>query len=82
MCDKHRDLKHIGEKRVSLAYASTPLFITEGSQAKNSNRKNPGGGADAGALMASSACFHVEVRTASLGMEPPTMAGPPRSVTI
>lgn len=41
-CDKHRDLKHFGEKRVSLAYASTPLFITEGSQANNSNRQNPG----------------------------------------
>jgi hypothetical protein len=35
---KHHDLRHVGEERVYLAYISTSLFITEGSQDRNSSR--------------------------------------------
>ena len=33
---KHNDQKQVGEERVNLAYASTSLFATEGSQHRNS----------------------------------------------
>ena len=35
---KHHDPKQLGEERVCLAYASTPQFIIEGSQGRNSSR--------------------------------------------
>ena len=35
---KHGAPKHLGEEKVYLAYASTPQFIIEGSQGRNSSR--------------------------------------------
>ena len=35
---KYHDLEQVGEKRVYLAYSFISLFITEGSQDKNSSR--------------------------------------------
>jgi hypothetical protein len=35
---KHHDHKQVGEERVYLAYTFTALFITEGSQDRNSHR--------------------------------------------
>ena len=35
---KHCDQKQVGEESVYLAYTSTALFITEGSQDRNSNK--------------------------------------------
>jgi hypothetical protein len=38
----HHDHKQVKQERIFLAYASTSLFITEGSQDKNSKRQEPG----------------------------------------
>ena len=35
---KHHDQKQLREERIYLAYSSTSLFITEGSQDRNSHR--------------------------------------------
>ena len=87
---KHHDQRGVWEERVNLAYASALLFITEGSQDRNSNRA----GSQKQELMqrpwrvlltdlfplAYSAHFLLEPRTSSPGMAPCTM-GPPPLVT-
>jgi hypothetical protein len=35
---KHHDQGNLGEKRVCLVYFPKSLFVTEGSQGRNSNR--------------------------------------------
>jgi uncharacterized protein Veg len=35
---KHHGQQHLGEERVNLAYTFTSVFITEGSQDRNSNK--------------------------------------------
>jgi hypothetical protein len=64
--------KQGGEERVYSAYTSTLLFITKGSQEEG----NDGHGRMllTGLLpLACSACFLIEPKTTSPGMEPPTM---------
>ena len=71
------------EERVNSAYTFTLLFITEGSQSRNSSRAGIWGQKlmqgpqrvllTGLLLMACSACFLIESRTTSPGMAPPTM---------
>jgi hypothetical protein len=74
--------KQVGEGRVYLAYTSTSLFITKGSQDRNSNRigtrrqgliKKPW--RDAASWLALMACslILIEPRTTSPGMAPLTV---------
>ena len=81
--------KQIGEKRVYLAYISTLLFITKGSQDWISSRsesrswcRGHGGMFLTGLLpLACSACFFIESKTTSPGMAPPQWALPAWSLT-
>ena len=73
--------------RVYSAYTSTLLFITKGSQDRNSHRARIWGQKlmerpwrDAAYWFACSACFLIEPRTTSPGVAPPTM-GPPALIT-
>jgi hypothetical protein len=77
--------KQIEEGRVYSAYTSKLLFITRGSQDRNSSRS----GADIEAMedvtycllpLACSAGFLIEPKTTSPRMAPPTM-GPPALIT-
>jgi hypothetical protein len=81
--------KQVGEERVSSPYTSTFLFITKGSQDRNSGQElgvRSWGRGHWGVLfigllpLARSACFLIEPRTTSPGMAPPTM-GPPLLIT-
>jgi len=83
--------KQVGEERVYSAYTSTLLFITKGSQDRNSSRsgsrswcRGHGGMLLTGLLpQACTDCFLIEPKTTSSGMAPPTMGWvlPPWSLT-
>jgi hypothetical protein len=86
-CTNIMTKKQVGEKRVNPVYTSTLLFITKGSQDRNSHKgrnleseadaEGHGGMLHAGLFpLACSACFLIKPRTTSPGMTPPTM-GPP-----
>jgi hypothetical protein len=68
--------KQGGEERLYSAYTSTLLFITKGSQDRNSHRAGTWR-QEGRCLLACSACFLIEPGTNSPGMAPPT-TGPPR----
>ena len=80
---KHHDERASWEERIYSAYTSTWLFITKGSQDRNSNRagtwrqelmQKPWRVLLTGLLpLPCSACFLIEPRPRSPGMEPPTM---------
>jgi hypothetical protein len=80
---KLHDQKQVGEEGVYLGYTSTLYSITGGSQDRNSIRvatqkqelmQRPWRVAAYWLLiLAYSACFHIEPRTTSSGMAPPTM---------
>jgi hypothetical protein len=75
--------KQLVEERAYLAYASTSLFITEGSQDRNSSKERTLGSSScrghrgmvltALLPMACSACFLIEPRATSPDMAPPTI---------
>jgi hypothetical protein len=74
--------KQVGEEKVYSAYTSTLLFITKGSQDRNSHRpgtwrqellQRPWRNA-AYWLASFSGCFLIEPRTTSPGMAPPEMS--------
>jgi hypothetical protein len=83
-CTNITTKKQVGEERVYSAYTSTLLFITKGSQDRNSSRsgsrswcRGHGGMLLTGLLpLACSACFLIEPRTTSPGMAPPTTGSP------
>ena len=89
---KHHNQNTLREERAYLAYTFSSLFITEGSQDKNSSREriwrqehmqgHQGGLFTSLLFMACSACFHIEPLTISPGMALPTVGrargpGPP-----
>ena len=80
--------KQVGEERIYSAYSSTLLFITKGSQDKDSTRwrtlkaewiQKPW--RNECCLLACSACFLVEPKTTSQGLAPPSGLGPPFLIT-
>jgi hypothetical protein len=80
--------KQVREERVYSAYISTLLFITKGSQGRDSSRsgsrswcRGHGGMFLTGLLpLTCSVCSLIEHKTISRGMAPPTM-GPPLLIT-
>jgi hypothetical protein len=83
-CTNIMTKNQVGEEGLYSAYTSTLLFIIEGSQDWNSSRsgsrswcRGHGGMLLTGLLpLACSACFFIEPKSTSPGMEPTTM-GPP-----
>jgi hypothetical protein len=80
---KHQEYKNIGKKSVYLAYGCTLILSLEEVRTGSSAKQGPGGRSQKShggryltglLLIAFSACFHVECRTTSPGMAPPTLA--------
>jgi hypothetical protein len=87
-CTNIMTKKQVGEERVYSVYISRLLFITKRSQDWNSSRSKSrswcrghrGMFFTGLLLLACSACFLIEPKTASLEMVPPTLGPPPWSL--